>query len=294
MARNSAGKWVARAGATGHSRNYRGQTPVNWYAALVLIVVLGVVSVVWANYEYRHPASAATTTTQPTTSTTWYAGITFDVCGKTQPALASNATAASTSGKGIFTAGNGVITVAPKNGQEAGKNAVLGKFVDGYSGLTLTSTTLVLPSGKKSTTYKDGKTCPKGTPDAGKKGQVRVVYWSSAFSKSAKAKPVTGEPATLRFTSNQLITVGFVPQNAKLGKNVSVVEALLHATTGSSATTTSTSTTAPATTPSTTPTSITTTSTTTTTAATSSTSTTAATSTTATTAPPTTTTAAKK
>ena len=60
MARNSAGKWVARAGATGGGRTYRGQTPVNWYAALVVIVVLGVLSVVFANYEYRNPSSAAT------------------------------------------------------------------------------------------------------------------------------------------------------------------------------------------------------------------------------------------
>jgi hypothetical protein len=277
MARNSAGKWVARAGATGNSRTYRGQAPVNWYAALVVIVILGVLSVVWASYQYRHP-STGTSSTQPTTSTTWYAGITFDVCGKTQPALASNATSA-TSGKGIFTSGSGVITVAPKNDKEAGKNAVLGKFVSGYSGLTLTATKLVLPAGKKSATYKNGEACPKGTPDAGKKGDVKVVYWSSAFDNTAKATTLTGDPGTLRFTDNQLITVGFVPSGAKLGKNTSVVEALLHVSTGST-TTTSTTTTAPAATASTT-----------TTAATAATTTTTA-PTTTTTAAPTTTTAA--
>lgn len=250
MARNSAGKWVARAGATGGSRSYRGQAPINWYAALVVIVVLGVLSVVWASYQYRHP-STTTSTTQPTTSTTWYAGITFDVCGKTQPSLASNATSAK-SGKGIFTTGSGVITVAPSSDKEAGKNAVLGKFVTGYPGLTLTATKLVLPAGKKSTSYKNGEACPKGTPDVGKKGNVQVVYWSSAFDSSAKAQPVTGDPSTLRFTNNQLITVGFVPSGTKLGKNATVVEALLHQATGSSTTTASTTTTAPATTGSTT------------------------------------------
>lgn len=260
MARSSSGKWVARAGATGHSRTYRGQTPVNWYAALVVIVLLGVLSVLWASYEYRHPFSTGTTSTEPTTKTTWYAGITFDVCGTTQPPLASNAATASKSGKGIFTGGSGVITVAPKTSKQAGKNAVLDKFVSAYPGLGLTTTGLTLPTGKKSESYKNGATCPKGTPDAGKKGDVSVVYWSSAFTNKAISQTVTGDPGTLRFSDNQLITVGFVPSGTKLGKNVKVVEALLHVSTGSASTTstatsapTSTSTSAPATTATTAP-----------------------------------------
>ena len=252
MARNSAGKWVARAGATGGSRTYRGQTPVNWYAALVVIVVLGVLSVLFARYEYRHPTSGATSTTHPTTSTTWYAGIAFDVCGKAQPSLASNEQSSSSSKQSFFTTGDGVIVVAPKTDNQAGKNAVLGKFVSGVPGFELTGTKLTLPSGKNSTTYTDGETCPKGTPDAGKKGEVQVTYWASAFDSSAKPSTVTGDPRTLRFTDNQLITVGFVPEGTKLGKDSSVVEALLHASTGATSSPTatpnaSTATTAPTT-----------------------------------------------
>jgi hypothetical protein len=254
MPRSSAGKWVARAGATGQSRSYRGQTPVNWYAALVVIVLLGVLSVLWASYVYRHPTSTSTSTTDPTTSTTWYAGINFNICGITQTSLASNATTASKSDRGIFTTGSGVLTVAPKTDKEAGKNAVLGKFVSGYPGLTLTSTELVMPSGKHKT-FQNGDTCAKGTPDAGKIASIHVTYWPSAFTSKEQAKTVTGDPATLRFSDNQLITVGFVPTGTKLGKNASVVTALLHSTTGgststpttsSTATTTPTSTSAPA------------------------------------------------
>ena len=234
---------MARAGATGGGRTYRGQTPVNWYAALVVIVVLGVLSVVFANYEYRNPSSAATTTTHPTTKTTWYAGITFDICGKTQPALASNETTSSSStssSQGFYTTGDGVITVTPKTNNEAGKNATLGKFITGYSGLSLTATHLTYRSGKTATTYKNGETCPKGTPDAGKHSEVQVTYWPSALTNKAKAKKVTGDPSTLRFTQNQLITVGFVPTGTKLTKNASVVEALLRATSGASTTTVTT------------------------------------------------------
>jgi hypothetical protein len=262
MARNTSGKWVARAGATGGSRTYRGQTPVNWYAALVLIVLLGVLSVVFANYEYRHPSSAATTTTKPTTKTTWFAGISFDVCGKTEPSLAADVTSATSKTKSFFTTGDGVLVVAPKSATAAGKNAVLGKFISGYSGLSLTATALALPTAKTGksgkadgttiTTYKNGETCKKGTPDAGKKGQVMVTYWSDALENSVKPATVTGDPQTLPFTDNQLITVGFVPAGTKLAKDVSVVTALLKATTGASTSSTTTTTTAPGTTTTTT------------------------------------------
>ena len=47
MARSSSGKSVARAAATGGGTTYRGQMPVNWYAALVIIVIIGVASIAW-------------------------------------------------------------------------------------------------------------------------------------------------------------------------------------------------------------------------------------------------------
>ena len=53
MARSSTGKSVARAAATGGGTTYRGQMPVNWYAALVIIVVVGIASVVLARTWFR-------------------------------------------------------------------------------------------------------------------------------------------------------------------------------------------------------------------------------------------------
>ncbi|HVX21553.1 MAG TPA: hypothetical protein VHB02_09405 [Acidimicrobiales bacterium] len=255
MARTNSGKWVARAAATGGGRTYRGQRPVNWYAALVIIVVLGVASVVFANYEYRHPAAAANKV-QPTKGTTWYAGLAFYVCGAQLPSVPSNA-ASTTSKQSFYTTGDGVITVAPKTTAVAGDNAVLGKFVSGYPGMAIGTTAIKVPSattattttttttaakGKsstKSTTYKNGDTCPAGTPDAGKKGKVQVVYWANALAAKGKAVTVQGDPSELKFTQNQLITVGFVPAGTTLPKpNGTVVKALLGATTGTATTTT--------------------------------------------------------
>jgi len=267
MPRSNSGKWVSRAAATGGGRTYRGQVPVNWYAALVLIVILGVASIIFANYEYRHPA-AATSTVQPTKGTTWYAGLAYYVCGTQLPSLAANA-GATTSKKSFYTTGTGLLTVAPKTAGDAGNNAVLGKFVAGYPGLALSADSIKVPSsstgtttttaaGAKaapaSTTYKNGQACPTGTPDAGKKGQVQVVSWASAFNSKGKGVTAQGDPSDLKFTQNQLITVAFVPQGTTVPKpNGTVVKALVGASTGSTTTTTApatpsaTTTTAPAT-----------------------------------------------
>src|ERR1700722_3396778 len=81
MARSSSGKSVARAAATGGGTTYRGQMPVNWYAALIVIVVLGVASVAFARYNYAKGGP------EPTVNQTWHAGLAFDICGTTEPDL---------------------------------------------------------------------------------------------------------------------------------------------------------------------------------------------------------------
>jgi len=258
--------------------------PVNWYAALVFLVIAGLASIVIARIDYRH--GPVTNTTPPLKGgSPWFAAVTFDVCGTQRAPLPSNALATAT--QSFFTTGNGVIAISPKKTSDAGDNAVFGKFVSSYHGLTLTSTELQLPastasktstSGKtrssktsKSTTYRNGDKCPAGTKYAGKKGEVKVTYWSNAFSSSKKSSTVQGNPGTLRFTNDQLITVGFVPAGTTLPKpNGAIVTALLNASS-----TTTTPTTAPSTTTSAPSTTSTTTSSTTSTTAPSATSTTA-------------------
>lgn len=142
MPRSSTGKWVARAGATGGGRTYRGQVPANWYAVLVLIVILGIGSVVFARYEYQNPKSTADTVA-PTKGTQWFAAMVFDLCG-TQSTLASNEV--DPTKQSFISTGNGVIVVDPKKTADAGNNAVLGKLLAGYTGLRVTSSEIKLPS----------------------------------------------------------------------------------------------------------------------------------------------------
>ena len=137
MARSSSGKSVARAAATGGGTTYRGQMPVNWYAALVIIVILGVASIALAKYNYTKVPAVV----EPAIGTSWHAGLAFDVCGTMEPAIPSSPSSAT----GLTTTGSGVILIEPKTSSEAGNNATLGKFADGYTGLTLTNTELKLP-----------------------------------------------------------------------------------------------------------------------------------------------------
>jgi hypothetical protein len=283
MARSSTGKSVARAAATGGGTSYRGQMPVNWYAALVLIVLLGIGSVALARHNYTKGAQSVA----PTVGQTWHAGLAVDICGTVEPTLTATA---SGSGNGLTTTGSGVLLIAPKTSAEAGNNATLGKFASEYSTLKVTNTSVMYPGG---TAYKNGQKCAKGTPDAGQVGVVRARSWTLSTSSKKSGSEVklrggkyTTKPADLKLRNSQLITVGFGPSAKALPKVPSATEvALLQAIEGTTApetttttapTATTTTTTAPTgtTTTTTAPTSTTTTTTKSTTTTTKSTTTT--------------------
>ncbi len=139
----------------------------------------------------------------------------------------------------------------------------MGKFASGYTGLTLTNTTVQYPKG---VLYKNGDRCAKGTPDAGKVGEVRARWWVLSTQTGKNGQPQvegginTVHPGDLRFVNRQIITAFFGPDNATIPKPPSsTVNALVQTLAGNGpvATTTTapaTATTVPATVPATTPT----------------------------------------
>jgi hypothetical protein len=231
--------------------------PVNWYAALVLIVLLGIGSVILARHDYTKSAHSV----PPTVGQTWHAGLAVNICGTAEPVLPATPSGSST---GLTTTGSGVLLIAPKTNSEAGNNATLGKFASEYSGMTLTNTSVMYPGGTK---YKNGEKCAKGTPDAGQVGVVRSRSWilsSSSKSSGSEDKLVGGRysttPANLKLLNSQLITLGFGPSSKALPKVPSTTEvALLQAVEGTSAPVTTTTTAPTATTTTTVPPSSTTT-----------------------------------
>jgi hypothetical protein len=245
MARSSSGRSVARAAATGGGATYRGQMPVNWYAALLVIVLVGVGSVAFAKYHYNQTPPVV----EPTIGTTWHAGLAFDICGTMESPLAASPSSAT----GLTTTGDGILKIAPTTSSEAGNNATLGKFASGYSGLTLTNTTVKYPL---STEYKNGEKCAKGTPDAGQVGEVSARSWllSTKTAKNGELEQTGGNttvhPADLKLADRQLITVGFVPHNVMLPKPPAspTISGLLQVLAGGSQPV-ATTTTAPAATP---------------------------------------------
>jgi hypothetical protein len=258
MARSSSGKSVARAAATGGGATYRGQMPVNWYAALVVIVIIGIGSIAWAKYDYNKVPAVI----EPTVGTTWHAGLAFDICGTMEPALPASPSTATT---GLTTTGSGVLSIAPKTASEAGNNATLGKFADGYTGLTLTNTKLKYPA-TGTPEYTNGQKCAAGTPDAGKAGVVLARSWviSTKTGKNGEELETGGattkQAADLKFLNRQVITVGFVPEGTQLQKSTSTITALVQVLAGNQAPVASTTTTVAGSTSSTTPTTSTTTS----------------------------------
>ncbi|MBV8462880.1 MAG: hypothetical protein JO368_06280 [Acidimicrobiales bacterium] len=208
-AKNSTGRWVERAATTGGGRTYRGQVPINWYASLILICVVGLLLLGFSRYERTHPT--VNTAGQPTTSQVWHAALATDICGTMKPSLPASTNAGRV---GLTTDGSGVVTIAPKNSSESGGNATLGRFVTEYgNGLQLSDSTLRYPGESANT---NGDVCPKGTPDSGKQGVVIVYSWPN-FS-AQKGSETSGAPQDLRFTNGQLITMAFVPATASIPK----------------------------------------------------------------------------
>ena len=116
---------------------------------------MGLLLVGFSRYQSTH--QTASSAGPPTTQQDWHAALGIDICGtvaarpagqhqhRQRPASRAN--------------GNGVVTIAPKNSSESGGNATLGKFVSGYKGLELTSSTLQYP-GKPA--YSQRRRLPQG------------------------------------------------------------------------------------------------------------------------------------
>ncbi len=216
MARGDSGKWVARAGATGGGRSYRGQRPMKWYSSLAMICLLGVALIVYSRYERQHPAPAV----PPAVGAHWYQALGFDVCGKVQPNLPANPNASASPIPGIRTDGDGVIQVAPTTNKDAGNNATFARFVANYPKLKLTSSTLQIPGTPK---YSNGDKCPAGSPDAGKAGQLQIKVWPSFTPPGSNNPQVFHDPerhqARRRATHHRrLRAVGRVGRQAALDR----------------------------------------------------------------------------
>ena len=217
VAKSQTGKWVAKVASTGGGRTYRKQRPTNYYAAIAVIVVLGLASVFLARHDYRSGSSSATpaaSTEAPIVNSTSYASLAFDICGTLAAPLAAQPTTATGP---LLAQEGGVVRVAPTKASQAGENSNIAAFAKGYSGLTVTSSKLTLPVSNSAprTTVANGDACPAGTPNAGKKGEIVITRWSNFVTSKSTS---TTDPAKAKLSSNVLVTVAFVPKGSKVLK----------------------------------------------------------------------------
>jgi hypothetical protein len=194
MGRASSSKKVARAASTGGGRTARGSRPLGWYAAIALVVVLGVAGIVSSRAERRDELAAGTDGTAPLVNADhWHAAYGIYICGDFVPGITDE-----TDPKGIHTHGDGIIHIHPFVRSAAGRNATLEVFADAVK-MMLTDDELQLPGGKS---YKSGKTkCGDTT------GIVQV---------KVNDKVITQEVAKIKPNDQDLITIAFAPKGADL------------------------------------------------------------------------------
>ena len=154
MGKASSAKKVARAAGIGGSRAYGGRPPWMYYAAVGLLLVLGVVGV-YNSREFRSAKINSQGNTPPTVnqSPAWYEGFAVDACGKLLPPIKT------TKDPYGITIKDGVIYVVPTVKAAAGRNATLGKFASSI-GMQLNAAEVQVPGGSSTPTARPARASP--------------------------------------------------------------------------------------------------------------------------------------
>lgn len=237
MANSNSGKWVSRVGSQGGGKTYAKSRPSNFYAALVLIVVVGLAIVVYSRFEYQNPTKAHTTTVAPRIGSTLYAGLAIEACGKTLPYLNPDPTSKL---GGFIVQSDDIIKVSPTTAADAGDNATVYQFAKEFPGLLASKTELAVPTATgasdAATTYKNGDTCAATSKYPGQKGKVVYAYWSTVGQTKPK---LTTNPALIKFTKELRVTMAFEPKGVTpTSPNKTTVDGMFLAETTPATTTT--------------------------------------------------------
>lgn len=193
MGRASSSKKVARAASTGGGRTTRGARPLGWYAAILLVVALGVSGIVFSRAERRTELAAGGTAAPIANTDHWHAAYGVYLCDNFAPAITDD-----NDPKGIHTHSDGIVHVHPFVRSAAGENAKISVFTEATK-MTLSDTEIQLPGGKS---FKEGE-----TKCGGKDAIVQVKDGD---------KVITENLSGIRFKDRQLLTIAFAPKGAEL------------------------------------------------------------------------------
>ena len=123
----------------------------------------------------------------------WHASYTIYICGEKQPN-------APTWESGVHTHGDGIMHIHPFQTFEEGSGARMVKWFE-YGGGLLTQDQIREPGFSK--TWKNGDTCPDGTPDSGKAGTLQVFVNGKKLDDWSRYLPHDGDRIQLIFGPQQ-------------------------------------------------------------------------------------------
>jgi len=194
MGRASSSKKVARAASTGGGRTARGARPIVWYAAIAVVVLLGVSGIVFSRAERREELAAGADGSAPVANVDhWHAAFGIYLCDSFAPKITNERDP-----KGIHTHADGIIHIHPFVRSAAGRNATLEVFMDAID-MTLNDDELEIPGGKS---YKSGETkCGDET------GIVQVKVNDEVITENVES---------VRLNDQDRITIAFAPKDAEL------------------------------------------------------------------------------
>jgi hypothetical protein len=206
----------SRAAIRARSRRTRSQRSSTWfYAALAVILALGVVGIVLTRSSDDASAGPPQPATADTPGDHWHAAFGVNVCGEwlSNPPEFETAEGNSNVRTGIHTHGDGYIHIHPFFASEGGDNATLGKFLD-YGGWSTSENSIDVWTGPTSepskTQWSNGDRCPSadGKPGEGKPG--RVVF-------QVDCKTVEGNPSDHKLADQEVVAIGFLPKGEEMG-----------------------------------------------------------------------------
>ena len=195
MGKASSNKKVARVARTGGGRTARGRGSLLWPGVLTLTVVLGTTLI----FVSRAQNQASADHLPPRRGDHWHAAYGFYICDKFLPPIINQ-----NDPIGIHTHGDGLVHVHPTSVASSGKSATFARFMEAVNG-NVSRSEIKLPGQK---TMKNGMKCGK------KPGRVEARTWAPA--STGEGTLVAGNPADVRFTDHELITIAFVPAGTKV------------------------------------------------------------------------------
>jgi len=185
----------------------RRNSSLGWYAAIAVIVVVGVAGIVVSRSD--RTASAA-----PVVGDHWHASLDVNVCGQwLSPTPAFESRSGEATRAGLHSHADGLMHIHPFASDESGAKATVGRFLD-YGGWDLSEDSLALWEGEEGGPQRNGDTCPDGKP-----GELRwYVNGEEKSGNPAAYNPNDGERVVITFDpADQQPNLDEAPNQQQLG-----------------------------------------------------------------------------